>query len=431
MDNYDPRGVSTYAESLMMKIAREEEPIVVFRNRGSKSKSETYTGGYVKDPVPGISKNVFVLDLTSTYSFIIKTFNIGIETFREDKTGEILAPHGSFINTRKSIAAKALDYLLKLRNEAKKIRDQYDPASREYKIWDGIQFSYKFILHAFYGCMGDESSRIYRREIAEDITLYCRAIIKEIEKYLTTFKNVKIIAADTDGLFIKIPDNIDKENLISITKLFKKKVNEMLEEWIPLEFRVPKEQNFIRIKVDRICDKVYFPSKKKSYGLRVIREGDKDVNYYHIKGFQCVKSSTPKFLKKIEEKVLKMIINEENFDKIKEFLEKEKEKLFSGKVDEELIQYMRLSKDPSKYNKKTRHAEVALKLKSMGYNISVGDKIAYISTGSEYFPWVPGMKLSNKFYQDFWNDRVIGILDDIDLDIDWKDFTKQTRLQDF
>ena len=42
---------------------------------------EEYAGGYLKDPVPGLYEWVIDLDFTSLYPSIIRSLNIGIETY--------------------------------------------------------------------------------------------------------------------------------------------------------------------------------------------------------------------------------------------------------------------------------------------------------------------------------------------------------------
>ncbi len=49
--------------------------------RQLKEAHEEYAGGYLKDPVPGLYEWVIDLDFTSLYPSIIRSLNIGIETF--------------------------------------------------------------------------------------------------------------------------------------------------------------------------------------------------------------------------------------------------------------------------------------------------------------------------------------------------------------
>ena len=50
-------------------------------NPSLKEAHEEYAGGYLKDPVPGLYEWVIDLDFTSLYPSIIRSLNIGIETF--------------------------------------------------------------------------------------------------------------------------------------------------------------------------------------------------------------------------------------------------------------------------------------------------------------------------------------------------------------
>ena len=68
-----------------------------------KTQDESYAGGYLLEPEPGIYKDVIDLDFTSLYPSIIKSLNLGIETL----VGRIY--------TRNNYEQeKSLDYLLKL-----------------------------------------------------------------------------------------------------------------------------------------------------------------------------------------------------------------------------------------------------------------------------------------------------------------------------
>jgi DNA polymerase elongation subunit (family B) len=50
-------------------------------NPSRKGTEEQYAGGYLLDPIPGLYKDVIDLDFTSLYPSIIKSLNLGIETF--------------------------------------------------------------------------------------------------------------------------------------------------------------------------------------------------------------------------------------------------------------------------------------------------------------------------------------------------------------
>jgi DNA polymerase elongation subunit (family B) len=49
-------------------------------NPSLKMATETYAGGYLLEPIPGLYFDVIDLDFTSLYPSIIKSLNLGIET---------------------------------------------------------------------------------------------------------------------------------------------------------------------------------------------------------------------------------------------------------------------------------------------------------------------------------------------------------------
>lgn len=434
LESFEPRGMSTYVESLILYLAQKNDPRFVFKtksrdeNDDHSEDEESYTGGYVKDPVSGIHRNIVILDLKATYPSIIKTFNIGLETFREDKKGDILAPHGSFINSKKSILKECVENLQFLRDEAKNIRNKYDPTTLEYKIWDYKQFGYKFLINSIYGICGYSDSRLFNRLIAENITLYARSILKVLEH---KFKE-KVLYADTDGLFLKLPDKFDLEDCIEIAKYLEDSINRYLKKWIHLEFGVPTNQIDIEIKIDRIVEVAYLPPVKKRYALLTKFEDGKRVDYVHIKGFDCVRGNVPLLCKEIQERIIKHILNLRPFIEIQDILKEYREKLFRGELDNKLVMYVTIRKNLDEYQKTSRHIEAAKILKNYGYNVVIGDKIAYIDTGERVIPYLPGRtSLTKKDYQAFWNNKVIPVLENLHLNIDWKTLTSQKTLADF
>jgi DNA polymerase elongation subunit (family B) len=67
--------------------------------------NDSYAGGYLKDPVPGLYEWVIDLDFTSLYPSIIRSLNIGIETFV-----------GRIVNNNKYDNQWSLDELLEMDN---------------------------------------------------------------------------------------------------------------------------------------------------------------------------------------------------------------------------------------------------------------------------------------------------------------------------
>ena len=80
-------------EGAILKYLRREGIISpnkpTTHNPSLKAVNETYAGGYLLEPIPGLYFDVIDLDFTSLYPSIIKSLNLGIETL----IGRIKVPH--------------------------------------------------------------------------------------------------------------------------------------------------------------------------------------------------------------------------------------------------------------------------------------------------------------------------------------------------
>ena len=231
---------------------------------------EEYAGGYLKDPVPGLYEWVIDLDFTSLYPSIIRSLNIGIETYvgrimndgkydnnwtlddlklmdpeqlitierlKDDKTtnqsqttigqiikfiegGDILvAASGALFRTDKSsVVCEVLTDWFNKRVEYK------DKMKAAYKAGDAVkgefynrrQHAYKIKLNDVYGCYAINGWRYTdgHKIISKAITLTGQRLlqesIKNMNSYLNTYLNVTdkdyIVTSDTDSLFIQVRD---------------------------------------------------------------------------------------------------------------------------------------------------------------------------------------------------------------------------------
>ena len=117
-----------------------------------KQASEEFEGGAVFDPITGVKENVTVLDLKSLYPMCMVTINAGPETKVDDEfEGETYrAPNGTrFRKEPDGIMREMVDELLTEREEKKKLRNEHDPDSSEYAIYDTQQAAVKVIMNCF------------------------------------------------------------------------------------------------------------------------------------------------------------------------------------------------------------------------------------------------------------------------------------------
>ena len=231
---------------------------------------EEYAGGYLKDPIPGLYEWVIDLDFTSLYPSIIRSLNIGIETYigrivnrdkydnnwtlddlkamdheqlitierlRDDKTtnqseikvgqiidyieqgGMMIAASGAIFRTdRSSVVCDVLTDWFNKRVEYKNLM------KKAYKSGDAVkgefynrrQHAYKIKLNDVYGCYAINGWRYTdgHKIISKAITLTGQRVTQESIKFVNQWMNEQlgttdkdyVVTSDTDSLFIQVKD---------------------------------------------------------------------------------------------------------------------------------------------------------------------------------------------------------------------------------
>lgn len=250
-------------------IASPNKPTTT--NPGLRAKNkDPYAGGYLKEPIPGLYEWIIDLDFTSLYPSIIRSLNIGLETFVgrilnddifddnwtlkdlkamdpnelitiekldeyrniiqnqvpvktviafiEDSNITIGANGGLFRNDKSSVVCDILeDWMLK-RSEYKGLMNASYKAGDKEKgdFYNRRQHAYKIKLNDVYGSYAINSWRYTdgNKMISASITLTGQRLTKESIKFVNKWVNEKlgtkgvdhVVTSDTDSLFIVLKD---------------------------------------------------------------------------------------------------------------------------------------------------------------------------------------------------------------------------------
>jgi DNA polymerase elongation subunit (family B) len=231
---------------------------------------EEYAGGYLKDPIPGLYEWVIDLDFTSLYPSIIRSLNIGIETYigrivnkdkydnnwtlddlkamdheqlitierlKDDKTtnqseikvgqiidyieqgGMMVAASGAIFRTdRSSVVCDVLTDWFNKRVEYKNLMKKAYKAGDAVKgeFYNRRQHAYKIKLNDVYGCYAINGWRYTdgHKIISKAITLTGQRVTQESIKFVNQWMNDQlgttdkdyVVTSDTDSLFIQVKD---------------------------------------------------------------------------------------------------------------------------------------------------------------------------------------------------------------------------------
>lgn len=330
-------------------------------------------GAYVKDPQKGMHEWVCSFDLNSLYPHLIMQYNMSPETIMDGvlpgvdvetllrrvdlnipknacvaSTGQLFSTksHGVFpqivdslYNERTVVKKKALDAKQRLENTPKDQVFERGQIEKDIARFDNEQMAVKIMMNSLYGAMSNKWFRYYDIRMAEAITISGQLTIRwaenTINKYLNNLLKTDgvdyVIAIDTDSLYVRMgdlvkqvmPDETDQDKICKfIDKVAEQKIEPLLAKtYETLKEYVHAYDQRMHMKREVIASKVIFTGKKRYIANVLNNEG---VQYakpkIKITGIESVRSSTPQVCRKLIEKTLSLIMNEDEFA-VQKFIE--------------------------------------------------------------------------------------------------------------
>jgi DNA polymerase I len=316
----------------------------------------SYAGGLVLQPEPGLHENIAVLDFKSMYPNLMITYNLSPDTYVSPK--DQLPPGGvyeapevghRFRKEPPGFYKEVLSYLIQVRDEIRPKMSRLKPGSMEYRVLDARQKAVKIITNASYGYAGWIGARWYVKPVAEAAAAWGRhTILTAIE--MAREERLKVVYGDTDSIFIENqPEKVEK-------------LSRKIEEKLGLE-----------VKPDEIYVRIFFTEAKKRYA-GLLSDGRLD-----IVGMEVVRGDWATIAKKVQEKVLEIILKERSPKKATEFVQQFVYELRQKRVAfRDLIIWKTLTKPAEEYEVKASHVEAAKMLRERGWELAIGDKIGFV-----------------------------------------------------
>lgn len=325
---------------------------------GGGSKSGSFAGAYVKDPITGFHDWVVSFDLNSLYPHLIMQYNISPETIAGHMPGvsvdslleqdvdldslklenKTVAPNGTMYRTDKrgflpelmeKIYNERTIYKKKMLNAQQRKEDGED-VGNDISKYLNIQMAKKIQLNSAYGAIGNQWFRYFDLRNAEAITtggqLSIRWIEKKLNEYLNKICETKgydyVVAIDTDSVYLRMGTVVDKfakgKPKAEIVDLLNEMAEKAFEPFINKSYQeladyvnAYEQKMFMGREV--IADRGIWTAKKR-YALNV--HDSEGVRYAQPKmkvmGLEIVKSSTPQSVRgKLKEAVNIMLTGTE------------------------------------------------------------------------------------------------------------------------
>jgi DNA polymerase elongation subunit (family B) len=265
---------------------------------------ENIQGALVLEPCKGIYENCGVVDFTSLYPSIIIANNICYSTLQD----------GKFNVSVKGIIPQLVDNLITQRKKYKQLLKHLDKLDPLYTIYNKRQNSLKIQANSVYGCFGNKSMNLlYLPEAASAVTEFGRQYIS-LAKEIIENENSQVLYGDTDSCMIKLPNHLTLEESIQTLNNIVEIVNNKFPDRIELA-------------LETIFKRAIFVSKKMYAGLIW------DNNNIIIKGLVSVRNDRCKFVKDINNNVIRKILEGETRENILRYINEYKLLLLNRQVD--------------------------------------------------------------------------------------------------
>jgi len=346
-------------------------------------KNSAFEGAYVKEPQVGMHRYVASFDLDSLYPHLMMQYNISPETLIEPDnytpemkqilsqsvtvdrllSSEIdtsklkdaaLTPNGQFFRTDlQGFLPKMMEEMYedrkKFKNMMLKAKQDYVNEKDETKKneigklvarYNNLQLAKKVSLNSAYGALGSQYFRFYDLRQALAVTMAGQLSIRWIESKINAYMNKLlktenedyVIASDTDSIYLRLGNLVDKvykekPDTLRIIEFMDKVCEEKIQPYINQGYQelasyVHAYAQKMRMKREALSDKGIWTAKKR-YILNVYNNEGVQYNEPDMKvmGLEMVKSSTPSVIREKMKETIKLIVRSTESD-VQEFIEK-------------------------------------------------------------------------------------------------------------
>lgn len=344
------RGSQFKVESIMFRIAKPENFMLVSPSRkqvGGQNALECLP--LVMEPQSAFYNSpVLVLDFQSLYPSVMIAYNYCYSTFlgrivdwrgtnkmgfaeyrRRKRLLELLqehiniAPNGVMYTKpeiRKSLLAKMLTEILETRVMVKSGMKQDKDDKTLQQLLNNRQLALKLLANVTYGYTSASfSGRLPCSEIADSIVQTGRETLERAIAFIHSVPRwgAEVVYGDTDSLFIHLKGRT-KEQAFEIGNEMAKAITDMNPRPMKLKF-----------------EKVYLPcvllAKKRYVGYKY-EHVDQQVPDFDAKGIETVRRDGTPAEQKIEEKALRLLFETADLSQIKEYFQRQCNKIMRGQV---------------------------------------------------------------------------------------------------
>lgn len=327
-------------------------------NVGASGAGVASPGGYVMDSVPGLYRNVLVLDFKSLYPSIIRTFFVDPLGLAEasDDAQPVPGFLDAYFHRERHILPGLIQSLWQSRDQAKATCNA--PLSNAIKI----------IMNSFYGVLGTTACRFYDPRLASSITRRGHEIITTTRD-LVEAKGYQVIYGDTDSVFVLIGDKASDDAAEAAGKTLASHIDQFWREELRKRYDI---RSHLEVEFETRYARFFMPTvrgmstgSKKRYAGLVERKGSEPELV--VKGLEAARTDWTPLARHFQRELLRRVFLDLPVD---DYVLGTRDAVLRGECDKELIYRKRLRRGLGDYQRNVPpHVKAARKLVRPGRTI--------------------------------------------------------------
>ena len=354
---FDTFSEMRLVDGYIMSRADDDEILPTMREKDIPENA----GGLVLDPSDGVQEWVGVHDLKSLYPSAIITWNISPETINwyEDNpepTETSLnipwlpdadhAEGGKFTHdeidfdemwtdlTVEGLIPKYIRQLFPERQKRKERRNEHEPGSTLYAVWDRKQAAVKVIMNSFYGVMSNNYWRLGEYGLGDAVTSAARYTLWK-GKEICVDEGQMPYYGDTDSVMISLAEPGEgKDVALRRGKELEEELNSRMDECIAAS-GMPEgavhpylgddlhgtDRHCLVYEFEKLYRRFFQAGSKKRYAGRIVWKEGKDIDgEIDTVGFESQRSDSPELTSEVQPEVVNRILSGEGFNEVSEYI---------------------------------------------------------------------------------------------------------------
>lgn len=332
-------------------------------------------GGAVLSSVPGLFRNVAVLDFKSLYPSLIRTFQLDplahAHATSQGVEDPIVAPNGARFDRGDAILPGILDQFLASRDDAKARGARH--ADQAIKI----------MMNAFFGVLASPGCRFFDPEVANAITGFGQQTLGWTRDILES-DGLRVLYGDTDSVFVELSTGDSGAAAAEEAEAVRARVQERISTRVTDEYRVEPK---LLLELEYVLDRFFLPRVRGGRGGSKKRYAGWREGKLLVVGLEAVRRDWPEVSRRLQQGLLERVFTDrESMPFVKEIVDRVR----SGELDRELVYVKRIRKgDVASYTRTTPpHVQAAKKVEGFS-----GGIIRYVVTAEGPEPVLPGRDL--------------------------------------